>query len=724
MNLPDVCDKPAIKYSYFATSWQAVIWRNWGHVEISNIAKALGTTENQVRKEAENLGLNKDENVNPMWKTRGYINTIRVNWHLCTFEQIMILLDITEEKLSMILKEDDFFWHKMGLFKPMLEAPVYKPLNEQEIYETEKLVTYLDKQLDVKYRTNDKAFEFIENYFSPLSCEESKETANCVVTPDGLRLIYSYFANYGDPLIDETLDPFPEQLLNKYAKIGINGIWMQAVLYQLSEFPFAPEISIGYKKRLQNLRKLIKRAFKYGIRVYLYINEPRSMDSIFFSKYPELRGTREDNYYSMCTSHPDVQNYIQSATRSLFENAEGLAGVFTISMSENLTNCYSRPTDEMCSRCKERRPWEIVAEVNNLIAKGAKEGNSDAQVIVWSWAWKDDWASKIPPLLTEGQIVMCTSEEGVPTNIENTKGSVIDYSMSICGPGEKAKDIWRAANRNHLETCAKMQVNNTWELAAIPWIPVFDKVAEHVNNLKKEDIKHQFLSWTLGGCPSPNLELVAWLTDNCGDVKSFLLNQLGEELNEIAYLAQQKFSEAFSNFPFHVSTLYVGPQNYGPMAPFFLEPTEYQATMLGFPYDDLKSWRSIYSEEIFEKQFLEIKSVWSEGVRIMAPYKGRNDKFDEMLRMASAALCHFKSTHNHIQFVSSRNRFQKDPKPEYKHLMLNAIDKERNVVHEIMKLRREDSRIGYEASNHYFYSLQDLMEKLINLWWCEEKLNN
>ena len=57
---------------------------------------------------AELLGLNPDESVNSAWKKRGYLTLIRNNWHLCTYEQILTLLDMSEEELTFILKEDDF----------------------------------------------------------------------------------------------------------------------------------------------------------------------------------------------------------------------------------------------------------------------------------------------------------------------------------------------------------------------------------------------------------------------------------------------------------------------------------------------------------------------------------------------------------------------------------------------------------------------------------------
>lgn len=40
----------------------------------------------------------------------------------------------------------------------------------------------------------------------------------------------------------------------------------------------------------------------------------------------------------------------------------------------------------------------------------------------------------------------------------------------------------------------------------------------------------------------------------------------------------------------------------------------------------------------------------------------------------------------------------------------------------LLALRARDSRLGYEASNHYFYTVNDLIEKCLQLDWLEGKM--
>ena len=51
--------------------------------------------------------------------------------------------------------------------------------------------------------------------------------------------------------------------------------------------------------------------------------------------------------------------------------------------------------------------------------------------------------------------------------------------------------------------------------------------------------------------------------------------------------------------------------------------------------------------------------------------------------------------------------------------MRDAAAKELENTKRLYELVREDSRIGFESSNHYYYTLNDLLEKIVN---CESFL--
>ena len=264
--LPKVSEKSALNYDYFPTAWQAVLWRNWGYVPAARLAKALDTTVLELKKTAELMGLNPEQKVNEIWLKRGYLTIIRNNWHLCSYEQILILLDITADELAFILKEDDFFWVKLGCLKPFVNPPKFSPLTESELKRTEEIKNLLKNHT---YQNPDNGFEFLEDFYRPIGDNEITVKTE---KDESIRMVYPYFALYGDILLDEQTDHLPDRLLAEYAKVGVNGIWLQGILYQLVEFPFDPSLSKGWKKRIRSLRRLVAKAKKYGIGIYPYLN--------------------------------------------------------------------------------------------------------------------------------------------------------------------------------------------------------------------------------------------------------------------------------------------------------------------------------------------------------------------------------------------------------------------------------------------------------------------
>ena len=116
---------------YTPTAWQTVILRNVGLVSDEKLAEVLGTDAQTIRNEAERLGIGKIA-YDPNWKKLGYINIIKNNWHLLTYEQLLDLLEMSEEELAYCLKEDDFLGIKLGSYKAEADEIRYSPLTKEE----------------------------------------------------------------------------------------------------------------------------------------------------------------------------------------------------------------------------------------------------------------------------------------------------------------------------------------------------------------------------------------------------------------------------------------------------------------------------------------------------------------------------------------------------------------------------------------------------------------
>jgi hypothetical protein len=50
------------------------------------------------------------------------------------------------------------------------------------------------------------------------------------------------------------------------------------------------------------------------------------------------------------------------------------------------------------------------------------------------------------------------------------------------------------------------------------------------------------------------------------------------------------------------------------------------------------------------------------------------------------------------------------------------LTEETKLAKRLLSIIKRDSRIGFEASNHYFYSVSDLMEKVLNCEFLKEQL--
>ncbi|HBN85032.1 MAG TPA: hypothetical protein DDZ89_14455 [Clostridiales bacterium] len=538
-----------------------------------------------------------------------------------------------------------------------------------------------------------------------------------------IRYIYSYFALYGDALLDPSLDPYPEGLLRKLSESGVNGIWMQGILYQLSLYPFDPSLSKGYMQRRESLKKLVAKAKRFGIDIYMYFNEPRAMNDAFYQKYPELRGSQEGDFYALCTSDDRVKDYLYNGMKDLFAAIPDLAGFFTITMSENLTNCYSRlgGRQQACQRCKERNPEDVVVEVNNLMTRGAKAGSPDTKAIAWTWGWNPVWSEKAIRALDYEIMLMCVNEEGMELDIAGYHPTAIDYTMTVPGPSKRSIDNWAIAKETGRRTLSKVQLNCTWELAALPFLPLADICDQRIRNIKEQGVEGLMLSWTLGGCDSQNLDIASLYYDEPTDENALeqYMKRTYQDTAQTVMSAQKIFCDAMTEFPFHIGVLYTAPQNYAPAASFYEYATGYSASMIGFPHDNLKTWKAIYSETDFCNQFHKLIAKWKEGLDLLEGCTDyRNEKFNELLCVSKGAYYHYRSTWNHIRFVMERERLE-----DKKHIQ-SILKDETDIVLNMLKLRKEDSRIGFEASNHYFYTVQDLKEKLLNLDYLKHYYSN
>jgi len=709
---------PALALPHFPDRLHAFVFRNWQLVPPDRMAKVIGARRDDVVRIGRTMGLQGPPRISADQWRRSYLTVIRRNWHLLPYDQLLTLLGWSAEQLAFTLREDDFLYVKLGSLKPRCEPLRYQPPDDAARARAAEIARTLREEFPSGVGlVRRPLFEFVRELSSrPAATLKPREAGS------GPRFCYSYFGLYGDPLADPRNDPYPDGYLARLAACGVNGVWLQAVLNKLQPFPWDPSVSAAYEARLSTLAKLVDRAKRRGIRVYLYLNEPRAMRLSFYDNHPELKGATEGDHAAMCTSVPAVRDYLSRSVEGICRAVPDLGGFFTITMSENLTNCWSHGGSATCPRCSARSGADGIAEVNRALAAGIRAAGTRQQLIAWDWGWPDEWADQAISGLPSDAVFMSVSEWSLPIERGGIRSTVGEYSISSVGPGPRARRNWAIARSKGLRTLAKIQAAATWEMSALPYIPALRLVARHARNLRDEKLDGVMLGWTLGGYPSPNLEVVARVlggTDPDSALKGAAASRFGKGAAADVVQAWDEASEAFAEFPYHVGVVYTGPQHVGPANLLWATPTNYTATMVGFPYDDLRSWRAIYPADVFARQMDAVASGFSRAaetlLRAASEHKASRGALRAEAGLMKACALHFASVADQARFVELRDGPKPPDGPARRAAgMEQILSAEIARARELYELQMDDPRIGFEASNHYYYVPMDLAEKVLN----------
>ncbi len=694
---------------YFPNRMYMAIFRLWDTVTIERIAYGLGLPLETVLNAADDMGLPKQKNMEK-WPQSGRITTIKNAWHILPYEQLLKVLNLTVDQLAATLKDEDFLDVKLGGFKPYCD-----PICEEKVSEEQKeMLMWIKNVMQSDFYDMFSGAEPFA-FFNDVDKEKEKIVFNNNLNNE-IRLIYSYCGLYATTLDNDVKISYPEEMLQRYSQLGINAIWLPVVLYQITPFVFDESYSVGWEKRQGRLKELVKLAEKYEIKVYLYLNEPRSMPNHFFYDHPELKGAVEGPYTALCTSDKRVLKYVKNAVKMICEAVPDLGGFFLINVSENLTHCKSRSSKtEGCPRCENTPIEETVAEIITTVYEAAREVSPTFRIIAWTWSWKyymtQEEMFRCIDLIPKGVILQTTSERHKDICIGGIEWQTDEYSMSVPGPSDFSVNMWNYARSRGHEVSAKVQVNDTWECSTMPFLPVFDLIREHMIAVKKEGVNHLMLSWTLGGYPSINLKVATECFNNPDPLAYYEL--LKSEYGQYADAVRESttiFSKAFREFPFHIETVRMGPHNLGPSNLLYEKPLSkhgFYATMTGYAYDSIDIWRGVYPRDVFANQLKKLSTVWREGIKLIEDMPDCDYK-----QMAYGGYLLFYSAYLQTEYILNREG------NDYEYLSW-IVSEERKSAKEMYDLMTKNSTIGYEAANQYYFYKGRLAEKVI---CCEHLL--
>ena len=574
------------------------------------------------------------------------------------------------------------------------------------------------------------------------------------------RIIRSPFSDYYGDEIENCLQDYPERYLKEIAREGYNGIWLRVILGEIvSSTPF-PEFGNKGKEQLASLNKLVAKAGRFGVKVYLYLCEPRGFRAKdpFWQRHPEVKGQPatfqttggEDGlYFALCSSTAAVREYLEESSFNLFRQVPGLGGVFLITASEHHTHCYSHfskpqkkfsdPNIEawakakfLCPRCRNRQPTEVAAEIIRLINRGVKSAAPEAEVIAWTWSWyiiEPDPQKKLIALLPKDVILMSDWERGGQKKVCGKRYPLDEYSFSYPGPSPRFKKQLEIAKKRGIRTMAKMQIGTTHELASVPYLPLPHLLAAKMQKLNEFRVDGYLGCWIFGGNVSPMSKLAGrmsqrpWVSPNEA-IKELAEDEFGEKSAVAVIRAWRCFASAWRKYPFSIPFLYYGPINYATTYPLSLNVKKKPPTAGWRPLprdkkghlllgDNLEVWVKPFGAQIIIKAFQEVLKVWEMGVAILRrawEKDKQNQRLKEELNLTKHIALSVRSTINIIRFYLL---LRKDRKNKVLLQIKKIFKAEIEIAIEDKKLLKFDKRLAYHPEAHtHLFTLKDLDYKI------------
>jgi len=558
---------------------------------------------------------------------------------------------------------------------------------------------------------------------------------------------------FSDFLNDETIhasDVYTSEVLAGIAAAGFNAIWIHAILRDIVSSEVFPELGKNSKAHLDSLKKVIKRAGRVGIKLYLYAQPPRGFpqNDPFWQCHPEASGTpfatKDFQSLAMCTSELSVKKHLLSMAENLGRELPELGGLILITASEFMSHCYChhdyigngqgdaaiQSTGSIlpgCPRCSKRHPSDIVAEIIQLIYKGLVSSNRKTRVIAWNWGWslyEPEPPRRILNQIPKDVILMSGFERGGKKLILGEERLIDEYSLSFTGPGKRFLESMREARELDLQCMAKLQISTTHELATVPNLPLIGNIFDKAERMRQLRVKDFLGCWNFGNMLTSNTSaFIRFMNLEQHVERNLALIDFADLYfpdcdSQQMLLAWKAFEEGMNSYPFCIEFLYFGPVNYAVTLP--IKAKRLERVPMGSSWismkrgDDLsESFGSFTLDEIIIG-LDELTVKWWEGVvHLDKALKNCSciHAWEELSSARAAGHC-FQSTLNIYKAYklrvdwddNHRGELQKIAKDEYEHLSA------------MLPILNEDKRLGFHSECQcYMFDASSVRRKLKEL---------
>ena len=554
-----------------------------------------------------------------------------------------------------------------------------------------------------------------------------------------------------DELTDD-VDYYPEEYLSKLAHENINGLWLTVYLRDYPT-PVMPGHGKDVEKRLAKLRRVVEKCGRYGIKIYLFMSEPKLWGEPYFcvpekdaQTHPELIGFKRAPYGFFCTSSEAGKQYFRDTISCLFSNVPQLGGIINIMYGEDNGSCASSaqifpgtPVNKDCPLCSKHELADLYANLAKLISDTMHLYNPQAEYIGWFYApGQRDGSAQSKELLRIAEkfpkdcTFMLNFESGVGIEQLGKTRRVFDYSLACVGPSELFKDSCSHAGKSG----AKIQVGCSHENAAVPFMPVPENLYDKYRFMSQNGVSAAMQCWYFGNYPG--------LMNKAAGKLSFLpFNQNAQAFLEdlarpdwrsdapLVASAWHDFSMAYRNFPGNLAFEWYGPLHNSIAWPLHLFPVNEPIA----PSWILKNFPEVSGDRIGESLgychtlsealtlCCTMRDLWLSGLEKLLSI--REFYLDDPARLADISLAgaiglQMKSTCNVLEFYLLRQDmlyFKNDHLDDMALLVKAEIENSRQMA----QLCEEDCRLGYhsEAEGYHFFPVKlreriKLLEELLS----------
>lgn len=466
---------------------------------------------------------------------------------------------------------------------------------------------------------------------------------------------------------------YGDGMLSRLSHHGFNAIWIHFNLEEgVADSKVFPELNDPATfRRFERLRDIVDRAKRYGIDVVIYLvsNYAHPVPESFHQKYPQYRGTDWGN--AMCTSVPRVREFIEETVRGVFEAVPGLWGTVVIFDTEGFRHCGMSGRDR-CPRCKLRKTEDIVVELFEILHRGMKAGNPEAQMIAWSYClsspeWVESAIGRLPPDV----IMLSGFSQGTEIERAGVKHITTDYNITTIGPPKLFDSQFARAKAHGLRAMAKTESGASQEFLCVPYVPCMEQWYLRMEALAKYDLWGIWGTYNhYGYTPSRPVDIMLW---NCWSgapefdelLDKIIARDFGAGTTPHVKRAWNHVTAAIREYPYsdQLCRCPGGPIQKGPSHPLWLEPGNKSDTPWRAWVNDLKwtqPWGPECAEACFSKMEKELEAAEKELRRARPQADPRKvDELDSETRVVEMMRRTVHTMRNLLRWIPLRDAYHK-----------------------------------------------------------------